>query len=157
MIVSLAELINILKNRTKRKKIVLVTGCFDLLHLAHKEFLKAAKSKGDLLVIGLEQDKRVRQLKGKGRPVNSFNLRAENLLDLGITDLVFPMPLSFKKEDYFSLLQVIKPAVLAISENTPFLSLKKELIDKVGGQLYIFPFKPNFSTTKLLTKKDLSF
>ena len=50
------------------KKIVLATGCFDILHPAHLEFLALAKEQGDVLIVGLETDARVRQLKGKDRP-----------------------------------------------------------------------------------------
>src|SRR3990172_12032671 len=56
--------------RSLGKKIVLVTGVFDLLHDEHRNFLKVAKKAGDFLIVGLESDTRVRALKGVGRPVH---------------------------------------------------------------------------------------
>jgi rfaE bifunctional protein nucleotidyltransferase chain/domain len=156
MTVSLKKLKNSLKN-SKDKKIVLATGCFDVLHKAHKSFLTAAEKQGDLFIVGLEQDKRVEELKGKGRPVNKFKIRTENLTSLGFIDFIFPMPIFLKtKKDYLDLLWEIKPDILAVSENTPFLKNKKELIEKAGGRLFIFPFNKKYSTTKVLTKKGLA-
>ena len=151
-IISLTKLSSLSKIKKQLTKIVLVTGCFDLLHKAHKEFLKAAKSQGDLLIVGLEQDSRIKKLKGKDRPINSFAKRARNLAQIKEIDYVFPLPKSFNtNEDHWRLLQLIKPRVLAVSQNSPHLEEKKKLIRKIGGQIFIFPFNQKFSTTSLLT------
>ena len=137
----------------KNKSRVLVTGCFDVLHKAHKDFLKKAKKQALILIVGLEQDKRVNQLKGENRPINSFNIRANNLLKLKAVDYVFLLPENFKsKRKQIDLLLLIKPDVLALSENTPFLKKKKKILKDLKIKLFVFPYNPEYSTTSLLTK-----
>ena len=137
------------------KKVVLVTGCFDVLHQGHKAFLKAAKKQGDILIIGLESDKRIKKLKGKNRPINSWRKRAKNLAKIEEIDDIFPLPEKFDSlRDHLKLLQLIKPNVLALSENTPYIKEKKKLIKKIGAKLFVFPHNSKYSTTKLLTRLD---
>lgn len=156
-IISLKYLKFYLLDFISNKTLVLVTGCFDILHQAHKAFLKAAKKQGDLLIVGLEPDKRVTELKGKGRPVNSWQKRAKNLAKLSWVDFIFPLPKNFSQSKYhLELLQLIKPRILAVSQNTPYLEKKRKLIKKVGGKLFVFPFNPQYSTTKLFLSKHLS-
>ncbi len=131
---------------------VLATGCFDILHQGHKAFLKASKKQGELLIIGLESDKRVRQLKGKARPINNWQKRAEALVKLKVVDFIFSLPEDFNDpKDHLALLQLIKPKILAVSENTPFLEKKRKMIKKIRGKLFVFPFNHRYSTTKLLS------
>jgi D-beta-D-heptose 7-phosphate kinase/D-beta-D-heptose 1-phosphate adenosyltransferase len=85
---------------------VLVTGVFDLLHEEHILFLKKAKALGDYLVVGIESDVRVKQMKGEGRPVNSQSIRVENLKSLNIIDEVFVLPQEFSKpSDHTTLIK----------------------------------------------------
>ncbi|HUV46694.1 MAG TPA: adenylyltransferase/cytidyltransferase family protein [Candidatus Bathyarchaeia archaeon] len=151
-IVSLIKIKKILATRFPSASIVLVTGCFDLLHKAHKDFLRVAKAQADILVVGLESDKRIRQLKGQARPVNSWHERAVALAALKAVDFVFPLPKIFNKAVcHQRLLQLIKPKVLAVSENSPYLAAKKRLAKASGARIFIFPFNPRYSTTKILT------
>ena len=71
----LAKIISRLKKQGK--KIVFANGCFDIMHVGHIRFLRSARSKGDVLVVGLNSDASVRRLKGKGRPLVNENERAE--------------------------------------------------------------------------------
>jgi len=133
---------------------VLATGCFDVLHPAHKAFLKSAKKQGKVLIVGLESDKRVRELTGKGRPITSWEKKEKNLAMLDPVDFVFPLPESFSNtQDHLKLLQLIKVNVFALSENTPHLAKKKKLIKKVGGRIFIYPFDSRYSTSKLILDK----
>jgi len=153
-IVSLKEIKKLLSARFKSKNAVLATGCFDLLHQAHKDFLTAAKAQGDVLVVGLESDKRIEQLKGKARPINHWQKRAEALAKLSVVDFIFPLPETFDKpESHQQLLQLIKPKVLAVSENSPYLKSKKKLCRLNGVRIFIFPFNPLYSTTKTISLK----
>ena len=133
---------------------VLATGCFDLLHSEHKKFFRAAKKQGDLLIVGLESDKRVKKLKGKNRPINPWKKRAEKLAAFEEIDLIFPLPEKFSQSKYhLKLLQLIKPDIMAVSENTPYIKEKRKLMKRVGGKLkIILPYNPKISTTKLLKK-----
>ena len=62
--------------RDAGKKLVATNGCFDILHVGHVTYLEAARQQGDALLVGVNGDASVRQLKGEGRPVNSENDRA---------------------------------------------------------------------------------
>ena len=80
---SLKDNINIIKKvKAERKKIVFTNGCFDLLHVGHIRYLAQAKKLGNFLIIGLNSDSSVKELKGEDRPINSFEDRATLLLSL---------------------------------------------------------------------------
>src|SRR6476659_9453683 len=80
------------KLRSTGKKIVATNGCFDLLHVGHVRYLQAARAFGDLLVVGLNSDRSVLELKGAGRPITTQNDRAEILAALASVDLVTVFP-----------------------------------------------------------------
>src|ERR1700682_4782880 len=80
------------KLRAAGKKIVATNGCFDLLHVGHVRYLTASRALGDALIVGINGDQSVRELKGAGRPVNSENDRAEVVAALGCVDLVAIFP-----------------------------------------------------------------
>ncbi len=83
--------------QNKREKVVLAGGCFDVLHPGHVIFLQKAKKEGDILVVLLESDEKVKRLKGDGRPIHTQEKRAENLSALKVVDFVVLLP--FMKEN----------------------------------------------------------
>src|SRR4029078_498973 len=92
-IVELEELSNRCEElRSAGKKIVATNGCFDLLHVGHVRYLQAARALGDLLVVGLNGDRSVHDLKGSGRPITAQSDRAEILAALECVDLVTVFP-----------------------------------------------------------------
>jgi len=92
-IVNLEELSDRSENlRAAGKKLVATNGCFDLLHVGHVRYLRAARALGDLLVVGLNNDRSVRELKGSGRPIMTEIDRAEILAALECVDLVTIFP-----------------------------------------------------------------
>src|SRR6476620_8919855 len=80
------------KLRSAGKKIVATNGCFDLLHVGHVRYLQAARALGDVLVVGLNGDGSVHELKGAGRPITTQSNRAEILAALESVDLVTVFP-----------------------------------------------------------------
>ena len=84
---TLQELIKITSNYSGR--IGIVTGCFDVLHVGHLSLINFAKSKVDLLIIGIDPDKVVRQVKGVTRPIFQDKIRAEVISNLTAVDYVF--------------------------------------------------------------------
>src|SRR5437763_12773314 len=78
--------------RVARKKVVVTNGCFDILHAGHVTYLAAARQQGDALLVGLNSDGSVRQLKGEGRPVNGETDRAAVLAALQAVDAVCIFP-----------------------------------------------------------------
>src|SRR4029450_5225581 len=92
-IVELEELSNRCEElRSAGKKIVATNGCFDLLHVGHVRYLHSARELGDLLVVGLNGDRSVNELKGAGRPITTQHDRAEILAAMACVDLVTIFP-----------------------------------------------------------------
>ncbi len=135
--------------------VVLVTGVFDILHDEHRLFLEKAKAAGDVLVVGLESDVRVRQLKGEGRPIHSEHQRLEQISQLESVDVVFVLPEQFSRpEDHKKLIYIIKPSVLAVSSHSPHLDKKRAILAEVGGEVrVVHQHNPEVSTTKLLEER----
>lgn len=135
--------------------VILATGCFDVLHSEHIKFLRAAKKLGGQLLVGVETDARVQQLKGLGRPVNSLPVRLKNLRKLGIADKIFPLPKQFNNLNHFSkLIANHRPDILAVSANTPNLPVKRKIMKRFGGRVVIvLPHNPKISTSKILKSK----
>jgi rfaE bifunctional protein nucleotidyltransferase chain/domain len=141
--------------RAKNHRVVLVTGVFDLLHAEHRLFLQKACQQGDVLVIGVESDVRVRQMKGPGRPVNSQAQRKKQLEKLKLAEAVFILP-----EEFFlpihheALISAVQPAVLAVSAHTAHQAEKAAILQKYGGQvIVVHEHNPAVSSTKLLQQK----
>lgn len=135
--------------------VVLVTGVFDVLHSEHIAFLNKAKAHGDLLIIGIESDKRVEQIKGKGRPIHTADDRVWALLKLGVSDQVFILPDSFATpDDHLNLIKAVKPNILAVSSHTKHLDKKTQILASVNGVVKIVhEHNPNISTTQILSSE----
>lgn len=135
------------------KTIVLAGGCFDILHLGHLRFLKAAKKKGDILIVALENDENVRRLKGKGRPVNSQKIRTENLLKTKLVNQVLILPTLKTGKDYLQMVQTIKPNIIAVTAGDPQLKNKQKQAEIIGAKVKIvIQHLSQYSTTKIINK-----
>jgi D-glycero-beta-D-manno-heptose 1-phosphate adenylyltransferase len=135
------------------QRVVLVTGVFDILHQEHKNFLTKARQAGDILVVGLESDLRVKQLKGKHRPIENESIRLSNVSQFPVVDFAFILPEKFTcDQEHLNLLRLIKPDVLAVSSHTLHLKEKKRLMRQVGGRVVVVhKHNPKVSTTKILS------
>ncbi|SRR3990170_3039197 len=131
------------------KKIVLVGGCFDLLHFGHISFLKQAKTHGDWLVVALESDENVRRMKGEARPIHSQQQRKEMLEALSFVDEVIALPPMQGDRDYFELVRKTKPSVIAITEGDSIKVKKGEQAAEVGATLVEIPKIHTPSTSQL--------
>ena len=107
--------INQLDKLKDKEEIVLVGGCFDILHLGHITFLEEAKKLGKTLVILLESDETIKRLKGENRPINRQTDRAEMLTKLKTVDYVVMLPELKNNQDYIDLIKKINPKIIAIS------------------------------------------
>src|SRR5262245_60902855 len=137
------------KLRSAGKKIVATNGCFDLLHVGHVRYLQAARALGDLLIVGLNADRSVRELKGAGPPITTENDRAEVLAALECVDLVtiFPEVRATK------FLAAVRPAVYVKGGDYTAESLDDEehaLLKDVGATIRIIPFEAGYSTSGLI-------
>ena len=161
---NIARKINKLKKNNK--KIVFVTGCFDILHLGHVIFLEYAKSQGDVLVVGVGSDKTVRFLKGKSRPILNEKIRSRLLAALELVNFVIinKEKIIHQNIDHSILVSKIKPNIYVVPSTDLQLEQKKKLIEKNGGKLITCrrlppnKLKGGISSTKILRafEKDLS-
>ena len=137
--------------RAAGKKIVATNGCFDLLHAGHVRYLNAARALGDALIVGINGDESVRELKGQGRPVNNQNERAEIVAALGCVDLVTIFP--EMRATRFLELAAPDVYVKGGDYNQDTLNAdEREVLQKVGAKIDIVPFEPGYSTTDLLAR-----
>src|SRR6185437_17076404 len=122
------------KLRSAGKKIVATNGCFDLLHVGHVRYLQAARAFGDVLAVGLNSDRSVRELKGTGRPLRSENDRAEILAALQCVDLVTVFPQARATQ----FLAAVRPAVYVKGGDYTADTLNKEersTLDEAGAEI----------------------
>ncbi len=107
------------KIRSEGKKIVLVGGCFDILHPAHVLFLQKAKKLGDALFVLLESDKTIQMQKGQNRPIHSQKDRAMVIASISVVDYVVLLPPFKNDTDYDNLLLKLKPTIIATTSGDP--------------------------------------
>jgi len=137
------------QNHHPGKTIVFTNGCFDILHAGHVRYLEAAKQLGDILVVALNGDASVRELKGEGRPLNSQEDRAEVLAALGAVDYV----IIFEEKRVDNLLRQVRPRVYAKGGDYTVNSLDPEeaaALREIGAKIEILPLVPGKSTSKLI-------
>lgn len=144
--------------KAKGYKLVLATGFFDLLHQEHLNFLVKAKAAGDILIVGVESDKRAREVKGEGRPIETQNIRCTKVLQCeggNIVDYVIALPDDFDHyEAYDSLMATVQPDIYAVSSHTDHLKSKTFLAEKYGGELIVVhPHNSRVSTTIIVNSK----
>jgi rfaE bifunctional protein nucleotidyltransferase chain/domain len=137
--------------REKRngRRIVFTNGCFDLLHPGHIGSLEQARALGDALIVGLNSDASVRQLKGAGRPVLPERERAEILAALECVDAVVIFDEPTPREVIARLL----PDVLVKGGDWPGDQIVgREEVEAAGGRVVSIPVVPGYSTTEILRK-----
>ncbi|MFZ1721091.1 MAG: adenylyltransferase/cytidyltransferase family protein [Microgenomates group bacterium] len=144
--------------RKRGLKIVLVTGVFDLLHQEHVIFLAKAKSGGDLLIVAIESDMRVKKIKGNDRPIQGQADRLRAVESQKSVDLAFILPDEFSTPaDHELLISLIRPNILAVSSHTAHLDKKRAVLEKYGAKVKIVhEHNPNISTTLVIEKKIAS-
>ena len=137
--------------RERNQKIVFTNGCFDILHAGHVEYLEAAKSKGDKLIVGINSDRSVSQLKGSKRPINKLIHRAKVLGSLRCVDEV----VMFDEETPIKLIKSLKPDFLVKGGDYKVQDIVGyDVVSKYGGSIITIPLIKGLSTTKILSQGD---
>lgn len=132
-----------------QRKVVFTNGCFDLLHVGHVRYLKQAKSRGDLLVVGLNTDASVKKLKGPTRPIQNENDRAEILASLGCVDFV----VLFDQETPLELIKKVQPDLLVKGGDwKPSQIVGSDFVMSYGGKVESLQFVDGKSTTNIIAK-----
>lgn len=137
--------------RKSGRKLVATNGCFDLLHLGHVTYLEAARNRGDMLLIGVNGDEGVRQLKGPTRPINSEFDRAAVLASLQCVDGVC----IFADKTATRFLAHAQPDIYVKGGDYTLETLNQDerrTVEQAGGRIVIQPFVPGKSTTSILEK-----
>jgi len=137
--------------RDQGNKVVLTNGCFDLLHVGHVRYLRAAKELGGKLLVAVNSDASVRCLKGDGRPRVPDHERAEILAALTDVDAV----IVFDSPDVRDLIRLIRPDIHAkgtdyTAESVP----ERDVVMEYGGQVAIVGDPKDHSTTEMLKRGE---
>jgi D-glycero-beta-D-manno-heptose 1-phosphate adenylyltransferase len=133
--------------RQSGKRITLANGCFDLLHVGHVRYLRAAKQLGDRLIVAVNSDESVKALKGPGRPLMPAEERAEILAALADVDavVVFPEP------DVRSLIRELRPDIQAKgTDYTPDTVPERNTVLEYGGRVEIVGDAKEHSVSELI-------
>jgi D-beta-D-heptose 7-phosphate kinase/D-beta-D-heptose 1-phosphate adenosyltransferase len=125
---------------------VWVNGTFDIVHLGHIQMLKKAADLGDFLIVGVDSDRRVKELKGEQRPINKIVSRITLLEAIKYVDRV----VSFDSdEELETLIKTMRPSVMVIGEEYK----DKRIIGKeYVGEIVFFPKMEGFSSTNIINQ-----
>jgi D-beta-D-heptose 7-phosphate kinase/D-beta-D-heptose 1-phosphate adenosyltransferase len=135
--------------RKQGLRVGFTNGCFDLLHPGHVKLLAGARAACDRLVVGLNGDASVTRLKGKGRPVQNVQARAEVLAALEAVDLV----VVFDEDTPEKLIKQVKPTVLVKGgDYKPDQVVGRDLVEALGGQVILIELVPGHSTSAMVAR-----
>lgn len=135
--------------RASGRKLAVTNGCFDLLHLGHVTYLESARNLGDALLIGVNSDNAVRQLKGRERPVNAEADRAAVLAALQSVDGVC----IFSDKTATGFLTLAQPDIYVKGGDYTLATINQDergVVERAGGKIVIVPIVPGKSTTAIL-------
>ncbi|HKC62906.1 MAG TPA: D-glycero-beta-D-manno-heptose 1-phosphate adenylyltransferase [Pyrinomonadaceae bacterium] len=135
--------------REEGKRLVFTNGCFDILHVGHVRYLQQARELGDALLVAINSDRSVRELKGAGRPVMNEQERAELLAALGAVDYVT----IFDDISPRSLIADILPDVLVKGGDYNLDEIHgREEVEASGGRVLSLPFIEGASTSSVIER-----
>jgi D-beta-D-heptose 7-phosphate kinase / D-beta-D-heptose 1-phosphate adenosyltransferase len=133
--------------RRQGRRIVFTNGCFDILHRGHISYLNQAKSRGDVLIVGLNSDHSVARLKGPGRPINPLDDRAHVLGALSCIDHI----VAFDDDTPVRLIERIRPDVFVKGgDYRPEMLPERKTVEALGGVVEILPYVEDRSTSGII-------
>jgi len=149
-ILKLDALVNLIKKEKKAgKQVVFTNGCFDIMHAGHVRYLDAARSEGDLLVVGLNSDESVKIIKGSKRPVVLQKFRAQVLAGLQSVDYITV----FNEPDPLKLIMAINPDVLVKGADWDADNIiGADFVRSNHGKVVTIPLVRDISTTNIIKK-----
>lgn len=135
--------------RAAGRRLVFTNGCFDILHVGHVRYLQAARALGDALLVAVNSDRSVRELKGAGRPVMNEDERAELLAALGAVDYVTV----FDDLSPRALIAEILPDILVKGGDYQLDEIHgREEVERAGGRVLALPFIEGASTSSVIER-----
>ncbi len=141
--------------REEGRRLAVTNGCFDLLHRGHVTYLEAARNQGDALLVGLNSDASVRELKGPDRPINPEEDRAFVLAGLAAVDGVCVFP----DRTALRFLELVQPDIYVKGGDYTLETINQDerrLVERAGGQVVVLAGVPGRSTTALVGKLKAS-
>lgn len=137
--------------KQSNQKIVLLGGCFDILHIGHISLLESAKKYGATVVL-LESDETITKRKGSDRPLHTQMQRAKVLSALKSVDYIILLPAHINNSDYDELTKTLQPAIIATTENDPGIEHKQRQAKLIQAEL-VFVNKPiqDVSTSRIVS------
>jgi rfaE bifunctional protein nucleotidyltransferase chain/domain len=133
------------------KKVVFTNGVFDILHAGHVDYLSKARELGDYLIVALNTDDSVRNLKGPSRPVNTLDDRMSVIAALRCVDCV----VSFGEDTPERLISEIKPDIHVKGGDYSVESLpESKIVHGYGGEVFVLPLLSGRSSTRIIEKMD---
>jgi D-beta-D-heptose 7-phosphate kinase / D-beta-D-heptose 1-phosphate adenosyltransferase len=136
-------------HRKQGEKIVFTNGCFDVLHRGHTEYLSFCRTCGDIVVLGLNSDRSVKELKGPDRPINNQHDRAAVLASLECVDYV----VVFDEATPLELIKLVRPDVLVKGEDWKDKGVVgREFVESYGGKVTLAKLVAGKSSTSTIAK-----
>lgn len=133
----------------KYKKIVFTNGCFDILHLGHIDYLSKSKELADILIVGLNSDQSIKNIKGTQRPINNQYMRSMILASLFFVDIV----IIFNEDTPEKLIKIIKPDILVKGGDYNIDTIVGgDIVKSYGGEIKIINYVEGYSTTNIINK-----
>lgn len=146
---SLKSLLETIEKERQGKRLVFTNGCFDILHIGHVRYLQEAKKCGDLLVVAVNSDRSVKELKGPARPLQTEGDRAEILAALSAVDYT----VIFDEETPLNYIEQIKPDVLVKGGDWAIDQIVgSSFVLAQGGEVKSLQFVDGRSTTNVVEK-----
>jgi rfaE bifunctional protein nucleotidyltransferase chain/domain len=147
-IYSISEIKKIVEKWEKNgEKIIFSNGCFDIIHLGHIEILAKSADLGGKLIIGVNSDKSIKELKGNSRPILKQQARLATIASLFFVDAV----VVFEELTPQKVIELIKPNIITKGgDYNKEDVIGKDFISKYGGKIVILPLSKGFSTTNIL-------
>ncbi len=137
------------KWKKNREKIVFTNGCFDIIHRGHIEMLSHASMLGNKLIVGLNSDSSIRNLKGESRPILDEESRGILLAALAFIDAV----ILFSEETPLNIISSLKPDILVKGGDYQTNEIiGHKVVQENGGEVVIIPFINGFSTSSIIDK-----
>lgn len=137
------------KAKREGKRVVFTNGCFDLLHGGHLHLLREAKKCGDILVVALNSDRSVKEIKGPHRPILPESERAELIAALEMVDYV----MCFDEPEPYEIINELKPDVLVKGGDWPKEKIVgADVVVRSGGKVAVVPYLKGYSTTRLIER-----
>ncbi len=139
----------IARAHSRGQRVVLTSGCYDVLHVGHVRGFEAARRHGDLLVVGVNRDQRVREIKGPGRPLVPERQRAEVIAGLEAVDYV----VLFGEDDAGPLIRALRPDVVCKGGEYRGARIpEREAIEALEGRFVLLRQTPGVRSSKIIAR-----